>query len=604
MQTSVLTPATFEGAEQFLSTLLRQSARSQNVVARAYGNGAWNQFSGRDLVAHVGRSAENWLKVFPLPETAQPTSGERPSRSLLYLGRNSYAGFVAMLGALCAGVDVMFMPVLAGVADIRWCAEHFQCTALATDGDEFVAHLGVLGLPVYEVGKHLWLPQDAFSEPDVFRLFRLFKTDPEVRAAQEQADASGALRRMAEAWAHARVGRFRFVSFGHDGFQKPEELTPDALIATAQNFIIHLQAPSSLVWKTLELVPPSNPFSHLSRFTTLLRNGVLGFPNQATDWETNLRILRPTLIFASQPELETMVSYVEKVASRPRFKTRTATSERIEDARRFLGSGRALKLPEAVFDAAGQLLRFASRTAVGQAFVDEAVGNLRCVIHGLAPAQESHVRVLENLGVPVVETYGVTAAAGLLSSNTFEAPHFNLIGCPLPHVSFRLGAQSLLEYKLSSPAFQGAGSWQETGDVAQMTPFGFAITGRKKHLFVTAGGVTVSPVRLEGLFKEHDLIVDACVVGDRMPYLGALIVLSAEGQAAYRLAPEEVRDKVQAIVTSVNETLSRFATIKKFIVLEKPFSEHDGERLSSGALNRLKIYETRRALIENLYKTV
>lgn len=601
MQTSVLNPAIFEGSEQFLSMLLRQSARSQNVVARAYGNGAWNQFSGRDLVAHIGRSAENWQKVFPVG--VEGGSGA-PVRSLLYLGRNSYSGFVAMMGALCAGVDVMFMPVQASLADIRWCVEHFRCSVLATDGEEYVAHLGALGRPVYEVGKHLWLPQDSFSEPDVFRLFRLFKTDPQVRAAQEQADVSGALRALSEAWQNSRVGRFRFVSFGHDGFQKPEELLPDALVVTAQNFLIHLQAPSGLVWKTVELVPPSNPFSHLSRFTTLLRNGVLGFPNQANDWETNLRILRPTLLFASRQELDTIVSHVESVASRPRFKTRTAASERIDNARRFLASGRALKLPEAVFDAAGQLLRFASRTAVGQVFVDEAVGTLRCVIHGLAPAQESHVRALEGLGVPVVETYGVTAAAGLLSSNTFEAPHFNLIGSPLPHVSFRLGAHSLLEYKLSSPCFDRAGAWQETGDVAQMTPFGFAITGRKKHLFVTAGGVTVSPVRLESLFKEHDLIVDACVVGDRMPYLGALIVLSPEGQAQFRVAPEDVREKVQHIVTGINETLSRFATIKKFVILEKPFSEHEGERLSTGALNRLKIYETRRALIESLYRSV
>jgi long-chain acyl-CoA synthetase len=375
------------------------------------------------------------------------------------------------------------------------------------------------------------------------------------------------------------------------------------MVLTAQNFIIHLQPPPGLFWKTLELVPPSNPFSHLSRFATLLRNGVLGFPNQASDWESNLRILRPTLLFASRPELESVVAHVEKIAQRPGFKARTTAGGRIDQARAMLSSNRALKLPEAVFDAAGRVLRMVSRFAVGETFVDEAVGQLRCVVHGLAPAQESHVRCLERIGVPVVETYGVTAAAGLLSSNTFEAPHFNLIGSPLPHVSFRLGAHSLLEYKLATSVFKDSGVWQETGDVAQMTPFGFAITGRKKHLFVTAGGVTVSPVRLEGLFKEHEIIADACVVGDKMPYLAALIVLSPQAYADYQARTEEIKERVQDIVTAVNETLSRFATIKKFVVLDKPFLEQDGEKLSSGSLNRLKIYETRRALIENLYRT-
>lgn len=585
----------FEGAEAFLALLLRQGARDSSVVARAYGGGAWSQFSGRDLMAHVGRSAENWLSVFPLP---QP-KGTR--RSLLFLGRGGYSGFVATLGALCAGIDVMFMPTQAALADVRWCAEYFGCGALVTDVEEIAQHLGPIGLPVYDVGSTLWLAQDRFAEPEIFKLFRLHKADPDVRIAREHAgrtEITALLRR----YAGARVGRMCFVSFGHDGFQKPEELAPDALVLAAQNFGIHLQAPASLPWKTLELLAPSNPFSHLSRFAALVKNGVVGFPNQAADWETNLRILRPTILFASRPELEQAVNFIEKVAEKPRFKSRAAAGGRIEQVRDLLSSSRALKLPEGVFDGAGRVLRFASRLAVGDPFLEEAVGSLRCVVHGLAPAQESHVRVLSRLGVPVVETYGVTAAAGLLSSNTFEAPHFNLIGSPLPHVSFRLGAQSLLEYKISLPAFAGAGDWQETGDVAQMTPFGFSITGRKKHLFTTAGGVTVSPVRLEQALAEGNLVESACIVGDRMPYLGALIVLSQEAQADFKKDSQSVRDKVQAAIDRVNETLPRHATIKKFVVLEKSFSDQDGEVLSSGALNRLKIYETRAALIENLYR--
>ena len=56
-----------------------------------------------------------------------------------------------------------------------------------------------------------------------------------------------------------------------------------------------------------------------------------------------------------------------------------------------------------------------------------------------------------------------------------------------------------------SSAFENAGKWEETGDVAQMTPFGFIITGRKRHLFVTLGGTVVSPVRLEQLLKEDEI---------------------------------------------------------------------------------------------------
>jgi long-chain acyl-CoA synthetase len=269
-----------------------------------------------------------------------------------------------------------------------------------------------------------------------------------------------------------------------------------------------------------------------------------------------------------------------------------------------LASGRALKLPETVFDQAGRALRAASRIAVGRTFVEEALGNLAMVVHGLSPAHVGNVQALGALGVPVVETYGVTAAAGLLSSNTFDAPHLNLIGSPLPHVSFRLGAHSLLEYKLSLPVFQGHGHWQETGDVAQMTPFGFAIAGRKKHLYTTAGGVTVSPVRLEQTLKEKSNdIADVCLVGDRMPFLSALVVLTPESDADHRSHPEVVKGRVQAAIDALNENLPRHATVKKFAILEKPFREQEGERLPSGGLNRLRIFESRAPLIEALYQT-
>jgi long-subunit acyl-CoA synthetase (AMP-forming) len=137
-----------------------------------------------------------------------------------------------------------------------------------------------------------------------------------------------------------------------------------------------------------------------------------------------------------------------------------------------------------------------------------------------------------------------------------------------------------------------------------MTPFGFKITGRRKHLFVTAGGLTISPVRLEQLLCEFQEILDACIVGDKMPYLSALVVLSADAQAEFRTEPEKIRDVLQQHIGRVNETLPRHATIKKFLVLEKPFQESLGEKLPTGSLNRLKINETRKSEIESLYQVV
>jgi len=587
----------FRGNEQFLNLLLRQTVRTEQVIARSYSEGTWNQYSGHDLLAHLGRAVRNWQSA--LAGLSSDSKSEH-GPTILFMTRNSYTAFAASLSAVLAGYDVMFMPLHASQADIKWCLEYFGAVAIATDIGGFAQEIKGVGVAVFDISLHHWGVRDAVPEPALLTLFRWHKAAPELRDAKRQTksfpEIAGDVPR--------RIGKFNFISFGHDGFQRPEGLSLDAMVVTANHLLIHLNTPEGLYWKTLEVLPLANPFSHISRFCALLKNGVIGFPQLGGDIEGHLRILRPTVILVNPSELEKLAKHVDEQLHLPGFSPRIAVGSRLDQVRSYLKTGRALKLPESIFDAASRTLLWASRNAIGQEFVKFTLADLQLVVHGLAPAREAHVEILGRLGVPVVETYGVTAAAGLLSANTFDAPYLNLIGQPLSHVSFRLGRNSSLEYRLNHPAFERSGVWQDTGDVAQMTPFGFKITGRRKHLFVTAGGLTISPVRLEQLLCEFKEVQDACIVGDKMPYLSALIVLSADAQAEFRTEPQRVRDVLQQHIGSVNENLPRHATIKKFLVLEKPFQESLGEKLPTGSLNRLKINETRKVEIDSLYTVV
>ncbi|NBO39001.1 hypothetical protein EBU99_10505 [bacterium] len=596
--------ALFNGNEQFLNLLLRQCVRTEQVIARCYAAGTWNQYSGRDFISHLGRAERNWRQaleslVVQFEQNKRENSAVAVrGPAILLQSRNSYTAFVVGIAAALAGVDVMFMPLHSSQADLKWCLEYFGCVAIATDIQGYAEQLKDLGVAVFDLSHQQWQPRDKFNEPILVTLFRWYKTAPELREAKRQTGALPVL----EKETPARIGRFDFISFGHDGFQKPESLSLDAMIVTANHLLLHLNSPSNLFWKTLEILPLANPFAHLSRFCALLKNGVIGFPQVGGEFESHLRILRPTVLFASPTELEKIANYVDEQLHAPGFSPRLTVGSRLDKARGLLKTGRALKLPETVFDAASRALLWASRNAIGKEFVRYTLADLQMVIHGLAAAREAHVEILAQMGVPVIETYGVTAAAGLLSANTFDASHLNLIGNPVSHVSFRLGQNSSLEYRLNHPAFNSSGRWQDTGDVAQMTPFGFKITGRRKHLFVTAGGVTISPLRLEQLLRESNEIQDVCIVGDKMPYLAALVVLSPDAQAEHRASPESIRDLIQQRIGTVNETLPRHATIKKFLLLEKPFQESLGEKLPSGSLNRLKINETRKIEIDSLYQ--
>lgn len=593
----------FKGADAFFNLLLNQSVKVNFVTVRTYCNGAWHQLSGKDFCAHLGRATQYWTNLLPISERVH-------GQSIILLGRNSYNTFIATLGGVLAGLDVMSAPPHMSKNDLKWCVNYFKGVAIATDIDELAAQLDDFSVPVLNISTAAWMPQDKHPEPPLLSLYRETKTLPTEDVTEEHIinnNDKSILENFTilpedSSWRKIKPGRFSFVSFGHDGFQKPEILQPDALVITAQNFIIHAEFPKQIFWKSMELMIPSNPFSHLSRYCAMIKNGIIGFPNPSADWEVNLRILRPSFIFASTLETQQICSFIETVEKRSTNNPRFQVSEKIEKAQQLLASNRAMKIPEGIFDALKSSLRKASRFISGKSFLKEAVEDIQFVVHGLAPAVEANVRILEKLGIPVIESYGTTHAAGMLSSNLFLTPHFKVIGTPLPHVNFRLGAHSTLEYRLSSSFFENSGKWEETGDVAQMTPFGFIITGRKRHLFVTLGGTVVSPVRLEQLLKENDIITDACVIGDKMPYLSALIVLNHDALADYRVSPDKIRQQVQEVVDKVNETLPRNVTLKKFSILDKPFTESSGEKLTNGEINRLKIQETRSSLISSLYQ--
>ena len=625
----------------FVRLLRRLSGASHRVVARNYANGVWQQYSGSDFVAHLGRSARGWAREEgTLKLHAQEHGVTRPVIMCVGLsGVASYADWMTSYGALLQGFDVFFAPEQLSGRELKLCLRTFGIVAIICDPHLFADRYKNLGVPIYQTDSRTWVPGDKGEGPAVLEILRPEPQDSDGRvdssAPVEQGRRTPPGRAGSKAKQHrkqrtvgtvgtagepgqgaddsrdsepqsrrsraAELGDLLFVSIGNDGYHRKVRLSLDAFMVTAQNFLLLLDAPSWFEWRSIEMVSPSHPFAHTTRLALMLKNGVVGFMNPSMDWQSNLEVLRPTCLFVGPPELNQIASHISSVRRRSEFRSRVAMSEGLGIARKYLEGGRSFRLSPEVFGAVSKAVRRASQVIVGSGFMAEATGDLKFVVHGLSAAQKNQVRVLDRLGIPVVETYGKTAACGILASNTYDEPHLNLIGKPLAHASFRLGAESMLEYQLSSAAFGDAGAWVPSGDIAQMTPFGYAIIGRKLHQITTRGGVVVSPALFEWRLTEDTLIAHACIVGDHLPFLGALIVLSPEARVSFEQSPEAVEEQVAAAVAAVNETLPRDGTIKKFEILNTPFLETTGEILPNGAVNRVRILETRAESIARLY---
>ena len=142
--------------------------------------------------------------------------------------------------------------------------------------------------------------------------------------------------------------------------------------------------------------------------------------------------------------------------------------------------------------------------------------------------------------------------------------------------------------------------WLRTGDIAQIDDEGFiTITDRKKDILVTAGGKNVAPQNLESALKTAPLVSQALVVGDRRPYVAALITI--DPAVAEGLSTSEVQQRIQEIVDGVNAELSRFEQIKRFTVLPRDFSAEEGEVTLTLKLKRRVCAEHFAAEIEDLY---
>jgi long-chain acyl-CoA synthetase len=146
----------------------------------------------------------------------------------------------------------------------------------------------------------------------------------------------------------------------------------------------------------------------------------------------------------------------------------------------------------------------------------------------------------------------------------------------------------------------GEDGWLRTGDVGSIDEDGFIhITDRKKDILVTAGGKNVAPQNVENMLKTAPLVSQALVVGDRRPYVAALITIDPE--QAGDVAPEELDGRVQAIVDEVNADLSRYEQVKRFVILPRDFSAAEDEVTPTLKLKRRVCTEHFAAEIEELY---
>jgi len=253
-------------------------------------------------------------------------------------------------------------------------------------------------------------------------------------------------------------------------------------------------------------------------------------------------------------------------------------------------------------------------------------GRLRIPISGGAPLAREIADFFDAVGVRIVEGYGLTECTTAASTNTPSEYRFGTVGKPLPGFEVEIADDGEILVR-SETVFQGyfkdpeateavltPDGWLRTGDVGELDEDGFLrITDRKKDILVTAGGKNVAPQNIENDLKTSKYVSQALVVGDRRPYVAALLTLEpdeiarwaaehgVEGDVSTLASDPRVHELLQGVVDDANRERSRFEQVKRFVVLPRDFAMEHGEVTPTLKLRRRAVIENFRGEIDELY---
>lgn len=280
------------------------------------------------------------------------------------------------------------------------------------------------------------------------------------------------------------------------------------------------------------------------------------------------------------------------------------------------GPALGLRIKHTVFD---KLVYGKLRAALG--------GRCHSAISGGAPLGERLGHFFRGVGLNVLEGYGLTETSPAITFNRAGSQRIGTVGQPLPGVTIAIAddGEILARGEVVFPGYWNnpaataeaidADGWFHTGDLGSLDDDGFLrITGRKKEIIVTAGGKNVAPAVLEDRVRAHALVSQCMVVGDRQPFIAALVTIDPEalpGWLSGRDRPDtpvsalvddaDLRAEIQAAIAEANKAVSAAEGIKVFTILPRDFTEATGELTPSLKVKRAVVMKEYAEEIDAIY---
>lgn len=256
-------------------------------------------------------------------------------------------------------------------------------------------------------------------------------------------------------------------------------------------------------------------------------------------------------------------------------------------------------------------------------------GRLRFFISGGAALARELGEFFEAVGILILEGYGLTESSPVIAVNRPYNYKFGTVGQTMPGVEVKIAPDGeILAY--GPNIMQGyyknkketeetiKNGWLHTGDIGVFDAEGFLmITDRKKSLFKTTTGKYIAPTPIENMFLGSKYIDQFIIIGDRRMFITALIVPDFEALKEYADAHritykdpmeltqmKQIYEMLEKDLGQFQRKLAGYEKVRKFTILDKPFTIEGGEMTPSMKLKRKVIEERYSNLIEEMYEGI
>ena len=558
-------------------------------------------------------SWQEWMKIVRETALALHSLGIRKGDPVGILSENCPEWTFADLGILSLGAVTVPVYPTASLEDIRYIIEHSGIKAIFVSTEEQYRKIEGFRSKFLPAGVIVFSPGSLAEVPSLESFREMGRT--------HELGYADLYERSVKSVGPDDLATLIYTS-GTTG-------APKGVMLTHRNFIANYQGSFQRIQiddrdSVLSILPLSHIFERLAGFYFQAAYGVsIAYAENLTTVAADIRKVRPTIVVAVPRFYEkTYARIFEEVQKNPLWKQRL-----FHWAVRIGTKTAQMKLRE---QRVPLWLGFYNRIARGLVFnkIKRAMGGrVRFFISGGAPLSKELARFFSAADILILEGYGLTETSPVIAVNAPDDLKFGSVGKPIAGIRVKIAEDG--EILTSGPCVMKGyyqnphataecikDGWFHTGDIGHFDNDGFLhITDRKKDIIVTAGGKNLSPQNIEGRILADTLFLQAIVLGDKRPYLCALLVLNKQEVLRYAekkglsslsyerlLEHHEIYAWVQQHLEIRMEGLPSFERVKAFILLPEEFTLAAGEMTPTLKIKRRIVMKEYQSAIDELYR--